>query len=564
MSKFKELFGEVGAKTYEFYLILMVYLIKKNKESEKVYNLSSLIADGKIYLNKSGLDEETKEFVGHELDHIIKSFKADKTNSKAYKTLTQSYFDSLLKMSIIELETKLVGLDKTNKDFAINLLALKLLEDDKNDEFLDICSGKGDFLTLTRTIHPTSSLYGQEINKENVFISKIRLYLSNSSKHQIIKGDVLNEIQFNKAFNRIFLYSPLQTKNWFSYDIYFDNRNVNNNFDFNKSTTNQSSDWNFIIKAFEKLSDNGKLVAVISDGALAKLTDKAIRQKFIDNLYIESVITLPNLNDKTNELNISLIILSKKPSRKVYFSDLRSKIIKNDKQLILELAEKMKSRNKDIGKIIDIKDIVKNEYSLMVSQYTNLKLLDENSISLKEKILDCFRGYQFAFNKNSNSKTNFKYNLLKLSDVEDGLIYQELEEVETTKNLDRYLIQNKDILISSKNTKVKIAYVDYEASKTIASGSVIVLRLNQKLINSAYVFSFLNSKQGQGELNNLNTGSKILTLNPSQLNKLLVPKADISKQEKIEISVREILDQTRMNKKKLEILRRKLEDLSKE
>lgn len=563
MPRFKDVFGELGSKTYEFYLILIVYLIKKNKDTDKAFDLSRLFAQGKFYLNKTDLDQETKAFISIELDTIAKRINIDKANSNTFKKLSESFLELLLKMNLIELESKLIKIDDNNYS-VINHLALKLLENKNNDEFLDICSGKGDFLTLVSSKHPKSNLYGQEINKENVLISRIRLYLSNAPKYKIINGDVMKEIQFKKNFNSIFLYSPLQTKNWFSYDIYFDNKNFNNKFDFNKSITNQSSDWNFIIKAFEKLTDNGKMVAVISDGALAKLTDKTIRQNFVDNLYIESVITLPDTNEEASNLNISLIVLSKKPNKKIYFSDLRNKVVKKDKQFFLELAEKIKLKSKEYGVDVDYKDIVKNEYSLMVSQYTNTKLLDESSFALKEKILDSFRGYQFSISKENSSKSVYKYNLLKLSDLDDGIIYKELETVETNKNLDRYLIKYKDILISSKNTKIKIAYVDYETTKTIASGSIIVLRLDPRLVKPEYVFAFLNSKQGEIALSNLNTGSKIFTLNPSQLNKLLVPKANDNKQDKIEKNVIDILEQIRMNRKKLDILRSNLEDLSKE
>jgi type I restriction enzyme M protein len=563
MPRFKDVFGELGSKTYEFYLMLIVYLIKKNKDTDKAFDLSRLFAQGKFYLNKTDLDQETKAFISIELDTIAKRINIDKANSNTLKKLSESSLELLLKMNLIELESKLIKIDDNNYS-VINHLALKLLENKNNDEFLDICSGKGDFLTLVSSKHPKSNLYGQEINKENVLISRIRLYLSNAPKYKIINGDVMKEIQFKKNFNSIFLYSPLQTKNWFSYDIYFDNKNFNNKFDFNKSITNQSSDWNFIIKAFEKLTDNGKMVAVISDGALAKLTDKTIRQNFVDNLYIESVITLPDTNEEASNLNISLIVLSKKPNKKIYFSDLRNKVVKKDKQFFLELAEKIKLKSKEYGVDVNYKDIVKNEYSLMVSQYTNSKLLDESSFALKEKILDSFRGYQFSISKENSSKSVYKYNLLKLSDLDDGIIYKELETVETNKNLDRYLIKYKDILISSKNTKIKIAYVDYETTKTIASGSIIVLRLDPRLVKPEYVFAFLNSKQGEIALSNLNTGSKIFTLNPSQLNKLLVPKANHNKQDKIEKNVIDILEQIRMNRKKLDILRSNLEDLSKE
>jgi len=563
MPRFKDVFGELGSKTYEFYLMLIVYLIKKNKDTDKAFDLSRLFAQGKFYLNKTDLDQETKAFISIELDTIAKRINIDKANSNTFKKLSESSLELLLKMNLIELESKLIKIDDNNYS-VINHLALKLLENKNNDEFLDICSGKGDFLTLVSSKHPKSNLYGQEINKENVLISRIRLYLSNAPKYKIINGDVMKEIQFKKNFNSIFLYSPLQTKNWFSYDIYFDNKNFNNKFDFNKSITNQSSDWNFIIKAFEKLTDNGKMVAVISDGALAKLTDKTIRQNFVDNLYIESVITLPDTNEEASNLNISLIVLSKKPNKKIYFSDLRNKVVKKDKQFFLELAQKIKLKSKEYGVDVDYKDIVKNEYSLMVSQYTNSKLLDESSFALKEKILDSFRGYQFSISKENSSKSVYKYNLLKLSDLDDGIIYKELETVETNKNLDRYLIKYKDILISSKNTKIKIAYVDYETTKTIASGSIIVLRLDPRLVKPEYVFAFLNSKQGEIALSNLNTGSKIFTLNPSQLNKLLVPKANHNKQDKIEKNVIDILEQIRMNRKKLDILRSNLEDLSKE
>ena len=122
-----------------------------------------------------------------------------------------------------------------------------------------------------------------------------------------------------------------------------------------------------------------------------------------------------------------------------------------------------------------------------------------------------------------------------ISDINDGEISENLTRIRTEeKKYDRYLLRENDLIISSKGTRIKIAVVDNIADrKIIANGNLIVLRLDTKKLNPYYLETFLNSSSGQTILNQIQTGSVIISINPSRLTEITISTLPIEKQNEI-------------------------------
>ena len=100
--------------------------------------------------------------------------------------------------------------------------------------------------------------------------------------------------------------------------------------------------------------------------------------------------------------------------------------------------------------------------------------------------------------------------------------------------LDKYAIQNGDVIVTSKSSKVKVGVVDFEPKeRIIVTGGMIIIRPNKEKLNPIYLKAFLDSELGQQELRMIQKGSIIVSINAKDLSNIDVPYLDIKKQEQI-------------------------------
>ena len=86
----------------------------------------------------------------------------------------------------------------------------------------------------------------------------------------------------------------------------------------------------------------------------------------------------------------------------------------------------------------------------------------------------------------------------------------------------------------AKNTTLKSAvYKSYGNYKTILTGNLIVIRLDQTKINPYYLKAFLDSKQGILAIKSIQTGTTIISLNPNSLKYMKIPLIDFTLQKEI-------------------------------
>lgn len=129
---------------------------------------------------------------------------------------------------------------------------------------------------------------------------------------------------------------------------------------------------------------------------------------------------------------------------------------------------------------------------------------------------------------------NGEYEVLTISDIDNGNIIDNLTKININDNkFDRYLIENGDIIISSKGTRIKIAVAEIGNRKIIANGNLIVLRIDQTKLNPYYLEMFLNSSDGQTILKQIQTGTVIISINPSRLASITISTLPFEEQNMI-------------------------------
>ena len=100
--------------------------------------------------------------------------------------------------------------------------------------------------------------------------------------------------------------------------------------------------------------------------------------------------------------------------------------------------------------------------------------------------------------------------------------------------MEHYKLKDGDLVISCKGKAFKTAVINIPYNETyISTGSIIVIRVKEDLIDSTYLKVFLDSLEGIEALKSIQTGASILSLNPTKLQNVIVPLPSLSRQSTI-------------------------------
>ena len=412
-----------------------------------------------------------------------------------------------------------------------------ILDVSKNDDVLDICSGYGNYLVNVVNCNEYKSLNGIEINHELSLISEIRL-MALTYKYNI-KNDNAFNIDLNTKYDKVFCNYPWGLR-YEKYELDFiHGRTREMKFNWEK-LSGSSIDWLFIDLAISVLKENGKAIIMLPAGPLFKNVDEQYRKDLLDNGYIESVIKIPILTRYTS-IPQYLLVLGKNESETVKFIDISEQVEKispvNINMNMSKVFEILNSENNSLVKYIYKDTLAENGYILTVDNYIGKKEVKyHNPKKLSEYVLDVFRGYQITSKEQKELESeNGEYEILLISDINDGVISNDLTRINPEKGkYDRYLVKENDLIISSKGTRIKIAVVEnIKDRKIIASGNLIVLRLDTAKINPQYLEMYLNSSDGQTILNHIQTGAVIISINPSKLIEITISTLPLEKQNEV-------------------------------
>ena len=155
---------------------------------------------------------------------------------------------------------------------------------------------------------------------------------------------------------------------------------------------------------------------------------------------------------------------------------------------------------------------------------------------------------------------------MNLSDINNGIISDELTIFEADpKAVEKYLLQDGDLIMSAKSSKIKTAVASVmENEKIVASGNLLILRPDKKKINPYYLKLFFDSDKGNKILSSIQTGAVILSINASQLKKINISLLPMDEQEKLANKYLAKIDSIKIMKAKLQQLEEELNDIGKD
>ena len=507
--------------------------------------------------------------------NICNSIRSCIVDSNLYNIL--KYLDNLSEKEIIDIICEDYGMFSRyniSTPNSINDLTYQILEKDNNNpEVLDICSYTGNFLTYYARRKDNYNFTGIEINVRSNIIAQEKM---NALKveNKLIENNVFAH-KFTKKYDKVFCNYPFGLRfNQFDLDLV--NKNHNElKYEF---TGRISSCWAFVNSVINSLSKDGKAVTVMNNAGLYKLPDAEYRKLLVDNGLIEAVISLPEkIFAPYTSIPVTLLVLSRN-NKQIKFINAEKMILnKSTNKLMNELdveeiiKEYNSKSNTSNTKIVSLEDVKNINYSLYTSNYMEIEKIEiKNPMKLNSICKDVYRGYQVSSNEIKQFSENIngreEYQIVNITNITDGNIDSDLTKIyPDTDKMDKYLLQDKDLLVSSKGTLSKFAVVEIKNNeKYIPSGNFTILRLDTNVINPYYLKIFFESNKGTAIINSIKSGGVLPAINLSQFKEINIPVPSIEEQNRIVNRYLAKTDEIMMIKNKLKKLEESLTDIANE
>ncbi len=507
--------------------------------------------------------------------NICNSIRSCIVESNLYNIL--KYLDNLSEKEIIDIICEDYGMFSRyniSTPKSINELTYQIFEkNNNNSEILDICSYTGNFLTYYAKRKNNYNFTGIEINIKSNIIAQEKM---NALKvdNKLIENNVF-AYKFTKKYDKVFCNYPFGLK-FNQSDLDLINKNHNElKYEF---TGRISSCWAFVNSVINSLSKDGKGIAVMNNAGLYKLPDAEYRKLLVDNGLIEAVISLPEkIFAPYTSIPVTLLVLSRN-NKQIKFINAEKMILNKTTSRFmneLDVEEILKEYNANSNtsntKIVNLEDVKNNNYSLYTSNYMEIEKIEiKNPMKLNTICKDIYRGYQVSSNEIKQYSENIngreEYQIVNITNITDGNIDSDLTKIyPDTDKMDKYLLQDKDLLVSSKGTLSKFAVVEIKNNeKYIPSGNFTILRLDTNSINPYYLKIFFESNKGTAIINSIKSGGVLPAINLSQFKEINVPVPSIEEQNRIVNRYLAKTDEIKMIKNKLNKLEENLTDIANE
>lgn len=487
---------------------------------------------------------------------------------KEIKTYSENFTADDLKGVILFSEPyRFSDINVSQTPNGINKLAISLLDLKKGDRVLDLGSGVSSFLIEAAMTIQTEYNYGVEINSSNVVISKLKQYIT-ELPIEILQGNIVSKDYSHLNTNKVFSNFPLGMR-YKQLTAYIKNNNKLNHY-FENSSRVVTGDWVYAMASYLNTSMPGRTVFLMTNSGTFNTADMEFRQELIEKKLIEGIIQLPAKLLSSTAIPLTLVVLSE-GNKKIKMVDASNLFNAERRQNILtekniKAILKAYKEDSDISQTVSEEDIRNKDYIIHPSRYVGIEEV-QNGIELDEVAKSINRGAMIKSNELddliSDEETNKHY--LMLQNIQDGLIESTLPSLkEIDEKNEKYCITNNNVIIS-KNApfKIALAHVNKE-EEIIANGNLYYIELDESKVDPTFVVVYLQSEEGQSQLNRLSKGSVMKNISIKDLKKVQIPQVDMEKQKNIAEEYNKLGEQLVMLQKQIDLVKNKRLDLMKE
>lgn len=206
---------------------------------------------------------------------------------------------------------------------------------------------------------------------------------------------------------------------------------------------------------------------------------------------------------------------------------------------ILKLLDKKISMNVEINKnLFNIIDFIFKDY---VGDYEDLEI-----VSLSENTQEIIRGFNSKYVEKSNIK-NFNQKVNKGTFLEKQHFKYLDENIEIPK---AKFAKKRDVLVNSlgDGTVGRPHYYNEDTDNVVVDQHITIIRANEDLIPSTYIYEYLKNSTGQYHLDSLISGSTgMLMLNISEIRNLKIPILDKKNLREFDTTVTHLFDKITKN-----------------
>jgi type I restriction enzyme M protein len=281
----------------------------------------------------------------------------------------------------------------------VGIIMSRVLAPEPGMEIYDPCCGSGGLLVKCEIAMEQAAgaskpaplkLYGQEYTPETWAMANMNMII-HDMEGEIEIGDTFKNPKFRKngklrTFDRV-IANPMWNQNWFSEADY--DADELGRFPAGAGFPGKSSaDWGWLQHMHASLNDKGRAAVVLDTGAASRGSgnagtnkEKTVRQWFVDNDLIESVLYLPeNLFYNTTAPGIVVFLNKAKPKAqqgKLLLVNASQIFEKGDPKnfipdggidRIADTLLKWKEEDK-LSRIVDLEELKKNDYNISPSRY---------------------------------------------------------------------------------------------------------------------------------------------------------------------------------------------------
>ena len=423
---------------------------------------------------------------------------------------------------------------------SISELAISILNISENETVADIGCGTGSFLIDAWKKQDKANYVGCEKIPPYANSSIIRTsYLD--GKFDFIIDDAFTLVEDKTLrFDKIFSNYPFKVR---ISDLECGEEYLTNLRDripaISKATT---SDWIYNALLCDLLKENGKAVAIMTNGSTWNKTDKAVRQYFIENGFVEAIISLPpKLFAPYTAIPTSMIVLSKGnetvrivDATNIFESGRRGNDLSDENiKTIISALKNDGEHSLSVSK----GELRENEYNLNYDRYVQYEMPLENLKPFADVIKNITRGASIKADDldkiTTNEVTNKNY--LMLGNIHDGIIDEELPYLSVIeKNLERYCLKRNNLILSKNGYPFKLAIANpKEGQLILANGNLFIIEMDEEKANPYYLKAFFESEQGVAALKSIVVGATIPNIGVESLKSLLIPIPSLEEQYRI-------------------------------